>query len=556
MKPKPNITLESATHISGACFPFGASGCTCYEGNAATCRGVFIEGIICGPSHTIVGACCLRDKENNSTLPCQNVTYCECFTLAESFNFSFTWNNKLCNKISCGNNSKNIGACCMGNGLCHETTQSECEEMNHFFQGNGTVCSDDICVAGTGGCCDGVTCNNGVTGSYCIKQNKSYLGQNKKCYEFTCLPNRLPCLDSIVGYRLKIGDLFEDGIVVGIYNPNNSTCWGNPIFGGGGNFDQLTSNSTVRSQNYSSLYDYNGYGVIHPELCENNEDSYIMIMSLHPPTTGITGQQTYTWSHGGFYYGPLIRGSGQVVEPYTEKLNTLKEGYVINTTFSLDVNRSIIESNSISGCSRRSYKDTPITRIYNRTTHNFNGRWFSDWGLHNTVRMVNAQLYYEQGSTMDAYLYPSLYAPSSDFDSSMTPCTTPIRDLNETSIPVLDITGSWFIPSINELSFISYQCKFNNLNRIIQDVGGTPMFGTYWSSTGTFNYTGVTGEGYSNGATADIGTYAWAANFDGVGSVEKAHRLTSKKIRPIRLIRCDGKTLKNTKYSSITEVNY
>jgi hypothetical protein len=91
--------------------------------------------------------------------------------------------------------------------------------------------------------------------------------------------------------------------------------------------------------------------------------------------------------------------------------------------------------------------------------------------------MVNAQMYYEQGTTTDNNLYPSLYAPSSRFSSNyMTPATKPIRDLNSTTTNVVDYTSSWFIPSINELSFIAHQSKYNKLNDTIISVGGTPMF--------------------------------------------------------------------------------
>ena len=561
--PKPTLSgVDKITYITilsavtGSCNITTIAGCTCFHTDAQTCsknKGVFQQGVTCSSP---VGSCCLRDKENNTTLPCQETTYCECQSLANSFNFSFNWSKDLCSKTSCGNVIKDTGACCDGSGMCQETTENRCIKLSHFFQGLGTICENDICIGGTGGCCDGITCTNGVTGTYCVSQKKLYLGKSKSCYEFGISTELLPCLDSIVGYKLKIGDIFEDGIVVGIYNPVGSTCYGNPIFSGS-RFSDLTSNDTVDASNYTSSYDYNGYGVIPEKLCDNTRDSYIMIMSIHPLSDGITGNQNYTWSHGGFYYGPLIKNTGQIVEPYSSKLNLLKEGFVINSTFSLDVNKKIIEENSASTCSRQ-HTDTPITRIYNRTTHNFNGRWSSDWGLHNTIRMVNAQMYYEQGTTTDSNLYPSLYSPSNEFyEEYMIPATAPIREINKNSIPVLENTSSWFIPSINELSFIAYNCKFGTLNEDLISVGGTPLFGEYWSSTGSFRYDGVTGgEGYSNGTTMGTwGSVAWSFDFDVTYTVKKDERLNQKKIRPIRLIRCDGKTLKDTKYSEIWEIN-
>lgn len=553
-KQKINILSSTASGTTGSCWIQGTTA-SCIITDAITCqrnKGIFFKGQTC---IDFVGACCLKDKENQTAIPCQDMTYSDCFDLAEAFNFSYIWNKDSCKNVSCDNSIKTIGACCNGNGMCTETTIEECNKLHHFFQGNGTICENDICIGGTGGCCDGTTCNDGITGVDCVSDKNLYLGKSKRCFEFTTTTENIPCLDSIVGYKINVGDVFEEGIVVGIYKPNESLCFGSPIFGGGYGFSQLTSDEIISSKEYIPQYDYNGYGVIHDTLCDTTSDSYIMIMSLHPSSEGTTGDQSYTWSHGGFYYGPLINNMGQVTEPQSEKLKMLKEGYIINTTFGVDINRKIIEENSTPNCSRRNRKDTPIDRIYNRTTHNFNGRWSADWGLHNTIRMTNAQLYYEEGITLNGSMYPSLYSPDGSFDTNTIPSTKPIRDMNEASSPVLDLTTSWYIPSINELAFIAQQCIRGKLNENLQNVGGTPMFGDYWSSTGTFNYTGNTGEGYSNGITADIGSAAWSMNFDDYG-VKKDIRSVKKKIRPIRFIRCDGKTLKNTKYSPIWEVNY
>lgn len=550
---KLNTTLLSATNITGSCLSFTISGCSCNSSNAAICRGIFVEGLTCNAALSIIGSCCLQDRENSTVVPCQNLTYCDCVSLANSFNFDLSWSIDPCDKSSCPNARNSVGACCDGHGICKELTQTDCEKQSYFFQGAGSRCEKDICINGTGGCCDGINCVDGVSGIDCISQQKNYFGQNTKCYKYTCTRDRLNCLDSIPNYHLRVGDLFEDGMVVGVYNPKGMSCWGNPIFGGGSNFDQLVSDQIVYASEYTSLYDYNGYGVVSNNVCDNESDSYIMIVSLYPASESITGIQQYTWSHGGYYYGPLIHISGQVVEPYTERLNKLNEGYVINTGFTLGINRNIIEENSISTCAKRSRTDTPIERVYNRITHNFNGRWSADWGIYNTIRMVNAQLYYERGISFDAYLYPSLYAPSGNFVSDMIPSTKPIITKNQSSTPIIDTTSSWFIPSINELSYLAYQCKYHGLNELLENRGGAPFFGEYWSSTGAFSY--LNGEGYSNGITAPIGTYAWSIDFNTPNSVKKDQRLSRKKVRPIRLVRCDGKKLKDTKSSVIGVVN-
>jgi len=88
-----------------------------------------------------------------------------------------------------------------------------------------------------------------------------------------------------------------------------------------------------------------------------------------------------------------------------------------------------------------------------------------------------------------------------------------------------------------------------NLNAEILNQGGVPLNGWHWTSTGAFNeLKGYSGEGTINttGMTADPGSLAWAMKFDINGNPNKF--LTGKKnrnqntykVRPIRLIRCDG----------------
>jgi hypothetical protein len=119
------------------------------------------------------------------------------------------------------------------------------------------------------------------------------------------------------------------------------------------------------------------------------------------------------------------------------------------------------------------------------------------------------------------------------------------------------------MPSQDEMSFIATNCigtyKGFDLNARLLMEGGTPLNGWYWTSTGAFNETkekvlGI-GEGIINpvgavgpkGVTADPGTLAWAINFDvngisenfKVGKKDRTHN--TYKVRPVRLVRCDGK---------------
>lgn len=547
--------------IIGSCLTFsfdkGISGCSCTSSDAYSCRkGTFYAGVTCGSLVSSKGACCLTDRENKTQMPCQESTFCGCYTLANSFNFDFSWNaftvdKPSCKYFSCNTTINNIGACCNGRGKCRETTEKDCQSTNHFFQGSGTICLDgdkNICISGTGGCCEsGVTCTDGILGTDCIKSGKLYIGASKFCYEFNTQPGLLPCLSSLPGYALNIGDIVENSMVVGVYKPYGTTCAGNPIFAGNAGFDSLVDGGETFCVPYLSSYDYNGYGNVNETSKCSSADSYIILMSLTP--LSYNDNYNFTWNNGGMAYGPLISPSGKIIETETEQINLKKEGYIYNTQLSDVVNRNIISYNSTSGCSeKREEQDTPEQRSFRNTEQNFNGRWSSDWGLHNTIRMVNAEIFYETGVTYDSYLYSSLYSPSTAFGSKISSVTA-LRKLNKNTTIVSDNISSWFIPSINELSFLADQCINNNLNNTIVNNGGVPLSGEHWSSTGSFNFSGSTaGEGMFNGSTAGQGSYAWSINFNTPhNTIKKDDRLIDKQIRPIRIVTCDGLNLKNSK---------
>ena len=569
--PPQTVYDQIKSSITGSCVSFsfdsGISGCTCTSSDAYKCKnGTFYPGVTCGGSvYAKKGACCLFDKENNTKLPCQPTTFCGCYELAVSFNFTFVWTEFTkdivsCKYFECDDHVTDMGACCDGHGKCHETTSTECIALNHFFQGVGTKCivdGNNICATGTGGCCEpGITCNNGVTAADCLALNKIYLGSSKLCYEFDIVPAALPCSSARPGYKLSVGDIVEDSMVVGIYTPG-TTCNGNPIFGGNSTFNSLVNGEISTASSYLSKYDYNGYGNINNDVCDT-KDSYIILISLHP--LSYNNINNFTWNRGGMSYGPLISRSGKIIESHTEEINKKKEGYIFNSQLSNKINEQIIVYNSnLTTCfDKRDESDTVSERSFRNTEQNFNGRWSSDWGLHNTIRMINAELMYEAGFTYDSYLYSGLYSSSSDFKTNMTTSISALRWLNKTTKTTSNNISSWYIPSINELSFLAEQCKNNNLNTTLLNNKGSPIFGEQWSSTGAFNYTGSTGsEGIFNGSTADNGTYAWSMNFDNTDyTIKKDYRLTDKQVRPIRIIRCDGTNMEKSKDRLWWKVNY
>lgn len=528
-----DLFISSLRGVTGSCISYsfdeGISGCTCSISDAYSCRnGTFHAGITCGGASSIKGACCLTDRENKTQIPCQETTFCGCYAIADSFNFNYIWtaftkDRTSCDDFSCGNSVDKIGACCNGQGKCRETTKEKCELTNHFFQGIGSVCTEDdknICIFGIGACCqpDG-TCIDGITGTDCIFSGKLYLGESKRCYEFNVTPDLLPCFSSLPGYILSPGDIVENSMVVGIFKPSETL----------------------------DGFDLNGYGRINEENINDISDSYIILVSLFP--LSLNDNYNFTWNNGGMAYGPLISPSGRIIETKSQEINEKKEGYIFNTQLSNDINESVIFPNFSLYFARREEFDTPEERSFRNTEHNINGRWSESWGLHNTIRMVNAELFYEAGMTYDSYLYSDLYSPSADFGSDKISAVTALRQLNKNTTIVSDNISSWFIPSISELSFLADQCIINGMNDALLNNGGVPLSGKHWSSTGTFNYNGSTaeGEGTFNGTTAAKGSYAWSVDFsDSIMKKEKDNRLIDKQIRPIRIVRCDGLNLKNS----------
>ena len=553
----------SLSNISGVCVSLISGGCTCETSTAKRCAeihgGIFHEGITCGAATVFLGSCCLKDSENNTILPCQNLSYCDCATLADSFNFILKWtpfqtSTESCSDYNCTSAFDESGACCSGTGMCKETSKSDCDKMKHFFQGNGTTCIVDkinICSGGTGGCCvAGVSCNDNISGSTCLSEKKIYLGHRKKCYEYILDEDALPCFSVLPGYKLNIGDVVENCVVVGIYKPEKMRCFGNPIFAGSLDFNKLVDGTEKPCALYNSQTDYNGYGEILDGFPCDVEYSYIMLVSLD--SLSVEERYEFTWSHGGLYFGPMISSSGKIIEEQSESIKNIKEGYILHSGLTFSENKNIIIQKSFSSCgNKRSLQDTEVERATRNTEQNFNGRWSSDWGIYNTIRMVNADMFYSTGVSYDAYLSYADYAPSADFNEIMIPIVDGVNKINKNT-PRSDYISRHFIPSINELAYLADQCNSNNLNTTLLMNGGSPLVGEHWSSTGTFKYVGYTGgEGVYNGATGEIGSQAWSINF-GINTIKKDNRLTNKKVRTIRLIRCDGKKNSN---SALRKVN-
>jgi len=565
------------------------SDCTISDTLNILCDGFFIAGLTSAQGTTFcgkLGACCLRDS-NNKVLPCQKLKFCDCASIADNSGLQYSWyefknSKQSCLDFNCANALESFGACCDGNGNCQSLTKDQCISIGGYYQGDGINCISSkqvpVCYGGTGSCCDsGITCENSVYGPDCISNNKTYFGDGTSCIDFDCRIKGIPCYGIIPNETLNFGDIYENGMVCGIFNPKGTECFGNPIFGSNqsATYAELTEEleEEISCSDYKSIYDFVGYGFTGDSICDAESDSYIVLMSLHPITinesneiveyTGTSSDTTeFIWSHGGNYWGPLVNPfTGLVSELTSDKLN-YKEGYIYDYT---DENtKQNLTINSFIDCGFVRKTNEPSSWLTNNPNSSFNGKWFRNYGLMNTIRMVNSEYAYYYGLTGSNFTQTT-YTPTQD--ATEITSARALSLFNKAYEETNNFISDWFIPSYDELAFIAKNClsdSEDNVNAKLLQNGGTPMDGWYWSSTGTFD--GTTNEyvlNHPSGLTH--GTMSWAIKFDSDGltdqfTTKKAHRIENKyKVRPIKLIRCDKSYFNNTssdnKYWRITRLD-
>jgi hypothetical protein len=113
--------------------------------------------------------------------------------------------------------------------------------------------------------------------------------------------------------------------------------------------------------------------------------------------------------------------------------------------------------------------------------------------------------------------------------------------------------SDWFIPSHDELAFLAANSITDStnpyygfdMNAALLSNSGIPLYDWHWSSTGSFDTT--TDQGVYTSGKPEHGSVTWAIYFDPNGessqfTVKKENRSAELKVRPIRLMRCDGKT--------------
>lgn len=571
-KPTNLNTIYRSTFIGkyGICCK---QDCTCETSYDFSCDGYFTEGVTCagvsGPC-SFLGACCLYSTPKNLKVDCQHLTYCNCATIAQESNLDFTWNKftnikKSCMDFNCHNASLDIGACCDGNGSCVETTSSNCTSINGYFQGAGINCSTsesfNVCYDGYGGCCDsGITCYAGLSGSKCISDNMTYFGDGTTCGDYACNAENISCYSIIENNTLKIGDEFEDGIVVGVFNPNNQLVSGPDLFSGKyTSFSTLTGITGQTLSDYYTVYDYSGYGFDQNSICEQNNDSYLIILSKHPIDIdsskklldGYSNNSKFIWSNGSNAWGPLVNESTLEVSEFSINNLHLKEGYV----YSLENEESsklALYGNTFPLCDSARIDTNAVTSLENRSIQSLTGLWSRNYGIYNTIRLSSAEFFYynigfsSSGATLENYIPQSTY---------ITACRA-LSIYNKQKPANNSFASKWYIPSIEELSYIAEKCKNSssyNINTRILELGGTPLSDWNWSSTGSFDIT--KNEGVLSPAGITYGSLAWAIYIDPEGNsenmiAEAKPRDSSYSVRPIKMIRCDKR------YHDQTGVNY
>jgi hypothetical protein len=633
---KISITEElykcaDGSNVFGLCCP-DICGADPYETIEVLCNGIFYPGLTltqCNDQCKAVGVCCLFNDANGTDFKIPDfVQYCECQSFATQGGYaSFIWTERTSasqtvDDINCENATNKIGACCDGKGNCTQTTQEDCTGS---YLGDGEPCvlvdGTPQCGGGgntteTGACCTSVTstCTDNVTFEECFNSNGLYLGNNTSCAEFQCIASCLESVppsfpnDPIVIPPLAIGDEIAGGIVVGIFNPNNSLCYGDPRFGGippnllsglseeevlqsEEIFNFLNNGDEKPAEVYRTKYYQNGYGFNRAANHACDDDTWILIVSKNPVmlsenenpfnATDITGTniddnrllKTFTWSHGGTYFGNIMTDDGFVpgnTETSTEQFNgdtTPDEGWFTYKNPGITHYGNLY---SFTQCSNVN-NDNPIYRSghgYFRARTTFNGKWSTNWGIYNTIRMVCAE---RHAYNVDPG-YPDNFKERYDFGPGFSTIYTSWVQSQQSSSEAISAynnnssnTGiyypkmsNWYIPSIDELGFIAHNIAFINGSIIANSgipIGDTRIGadGWVWSSTGTFDE-GITfehtqinnpeGQPVEGQPVFPVphGTEACAIKITPQSEVfyKKANRLDRYEVRPVRMIRCDG----------------
>jgi len=603
----PGIELNSfgITGSTGACC-LGDGDCVhttenlCYGyfvGNGMTCGSTY--GGITGSCFSKLGSCCVHYQDIDTVECFERLSADECITLRKLLNVSsvFGGSGASCLEIDCDLSSKREGACCDGAGGCQYLTQPDCVNTGWVFIGEGIPCTSndgiDVCFGGTGACCTGITCSNDQAGMNCLDNSGFYAGHGTSCDQVKCNTEIRGRRYNVSSLNLEPGDMFAGGMVVGLYQPMNSWCYGSDSFGQNqmshwGRLITGAEGSTLDGgqacKMYRSKYDHHGYGFTSDGPCpkhttDNVDDAYYIIVSMSP--IGITADRDvvnmidepnadsdFYWSNHGSSWGPIYNQNTNRYDDLNDAYKTkfkLQEGYWYNQ-YTGKESLDNLPINTFNSCHKaRIYGGGGIQKAITAPNQTAHGFWKRNWGLYNTIRMVSADnALYLNYSDPDGGYNASQFGPVIRDEISSVRAVRLYDDgfsatggLGSTGENVPEVS-SWYLPSHDELAFVAANCvsrspyDFNLNSDLLSHEKGVPFDGWYWTSTGAFDerkgYTADYGEGVISGMTGspNPGSLAWAINFDING--ERKQYLTGKKgrttnryqVRPIRIVRLDG----------------
>lgn len=123
------------------------------------------------------------------------------------------------------------GACCTGGVkggfACTVLTESACAELEGAYQGDGTDCDPDPCVAVQGACCFGEFCAV-QTEADCLDEGGEYLGDGTDCAYAPCELGACCLEGGFLCEDLTEDDCLESG---GQYQGDSSDCGQEPCLG-------------------------------------------------------------------------------------------------------------------------------------------------------------------------------------------------------------------------------------------------------------------------------------------------------------------------------------
>jgi len=583
-----NLLLQSyGDEILGACCKKDG---TCVETAAFLCDGFFHGiGTVCGSATDSIcdkpGACCR--ETTSSGVPVRapipgELTCKECLSRLGTEVVKYAGNASKISTVNCDKVFTRTGCCCDGRGNGTVASYEDCVAGGYFYQGDGTDCFDafdrPLCSAGTGPCCINGNCTQQKY-TDCFDSNGFYGGLGQPCDLFEC-PKEVSCLGFVDGVPIVAGSRYGGGIVVGKYSPNKSQIFGaNDLFTPTG-LTAAHRGLTFDAKYYRSFVDHTAYGIT--KDCNFINEDYIII--VYPHDLAIDGSRNiknpineqftravFPWGGTGSAWGPILSSSytyNDLSQNYQQTHLYFSEGYW-STGFTgiTQAEDPQVSSNTFPTCTASiAISGSGVDRVLSKSPYGMHGLWHQSWGLYNTIRAISAKNTRDKkinSSPVNYFNYKD-FAGATLVDAFRCVRLVPDGITSDTQGNVANnaALSGWYLPSHDEMAFIALNTVdpfgFNVNSVLITTTNGQPINGTYWTSTGTFDYNKQEGI-YTQGSKVNPGSVAIAMNIDVGGNtnnykIYKSDRQQQHKIRPIRAIRCDSLIPSSKKIWSIPSV--